>query len=300
MNQYRVGVWFFSLFFGGTLIAAALAPVIPSPKTAGAPLSLSIADNGDTLLEGARITQITGTTIFAAQYWGTVPVRWIIHTDAKTAYQHRFGNPLVLSQLSVGDFISAQGMFNGGSDTLGIDAQSLKDWSISTEGSTFEGTVASAPIANGEFILKLNDGNTVLVKPKPDASVLRGVVSVLPAAIVQGDRVLTATGVYNHLDRSLVADTIKIFQDKQKFASKNFQGTLVRLDGTALPTVMVVNVGGTEYTVYLSAETDIMRKNRTKATLQRFVAGDTIRLYGAIREAEWTTVDAEIVRTLEF
>lgn len=278
----------------------ALMPEIPSPKTTGAPLSLSIEESGATVLEGARITQITGSTIFAAQYWGMLPVRWIIRTDAKTLFKHRFGNPIVLTQLSIGDFISAEGDFNGSSDSLGINAKSIKDWSVSTEGSTFTGTIVSAPDATGSFILQIGDGSTVFVKPRATSTVLRGIVSIAPAAIVLGDRVLETTGVYNYLDRSLSADSVKIFQDKQKFAARNFEGKLMRLDGTTLPTIAAVTVRDKEYTVYLPEKTLVLRKDKSKTTLKRFVVGDTVRFYGAIREAEWSVVDAEVVRTLEF
>ncbi len=297
----RVG---FSVFMVISFLLAhsvfALAPIIPLPKTVGAPLSLTIEPNGDTVLEGARITQITGSTIFASQYWGELPVRWIIRTDSKTSFKHRFGNPIVLSQFTLGHFVSVEGVFNGSSDSLGIDAKSIKNWSISTEGSSFTGMVASAPDASGAFILKNGDGSTVLVKPKATSTVMRGTVSIVPAAIALGDRILETTGVYNHLDRSLAADSVKIFQDKQKFTPRNFEGKLTRLDGIALPTIAAVKVGDKEYTVHLPATTEILRKNKSKTTLQRFVVGDTIRFYGAIREAEWSVVDAEVVRTLEF
>ncbi len=288
------------VIFSFAVAAYALAPSIPSPKTVGAPLTITIEEDGDTVIEGARITQITGTTIFAAQYWGTLPVRWIIRTNAKTLFKHRFGNPLVFSQLSMGDFISVEGIFNGSSDSLGIDAKSIKNWSVSTEGSSFAGTVASAPDQSGSFILQIGDGSTVFIKPKATSTVIRGIVSIAPAAIVLGDRVLETTGVYNHLDRSLVADSVKIFQDKQKFAARNFEGKLTRLDGIALPTIATTIVGGKEYTVYLPENTLVLRKDRAKTTLKRFVVGDTVRFYGAIREAEWSVVDAEVLRTLEF
>jgi hypothetical protein len=279
---------------------AAPDPVIPSPKTVGCPLSLSIENDGDTIIEGARITQITSTTIFASQYWGILPVRWVVRTSDKTKYTHRFGNPIVPSQFSIGDFLSIEGKFNGGSDSLGVDAASIKNWSVSTEGSSFAGKVVSAPDSNGAFILQQSDGSTVFIKPDSSASVLRGVVPVASAAIVLGDKILSATGVYNHLDRSLSANSIKIYQDKQKFAPRNFEGNLTRLDAVTLPTIAAVKVGGTEYTVYLSEKTSVFKKDKSKTTLQRFMIGDSVRFYGSIREAEWTTVDAEVLRTLEF
>jgi hypothetical protein len=48
--------------------------------------------------------------------------------------------------------------------------------------------------------------------------------------------------------------------------------------------------------VNLSDKTLIMSANRNSALLNRFVAGDTIRLYGTREEIDDPVIDAEVVR----
>ena len=84
------------------------------------------------------------------------------------------------------------------------------------------------------------------------------------------------------------------------FAPRNFEGTLKSISGTTLPATLVVTVSGTDYTVYLAKTTVVLKKNRSAATLGRFVVDDTVRFYGAIRQANFTEIDAEIVRDLNF
>jgi len=54
------------------------------------------------------------------------------------------------------------------------------------------------------------------------------------------------------------------------------------------------------YTVYLAKGASVLKKNRAAATLGRFVVDDTVRFYGAVRQTNFTEVDAEIVRDLNF
>ncbi len=53
----------------------------------------------------------------------------------------------------------------------------------------------------------------------------------------------------------------------------------------------------------ISDKTPILKNNKSIAQIARFVVGDTIRFYGAVREEEKTltdalVVDAEVVRNL--
>jgi hypothetical protein len=64
-----------------------------------------------------------------------------------------------------------------------------------------------------------------------------------------------------------------------------------------------VTVSGVDYTVKISDKTPVQKKNRAPGQLTRFVAGDTIRFFGAVREEEKTlqdalVVDAEVLRNL--
>jgi len=56
------------------------------------------------------------------------------------------------------------------------------------------------------------------------------------------------------------------------------------MDSKSLPVNMVITVGGKDYKVYLPKGSVVMRKNRSSASLERFVAGDVVRFYGSIKE----------------
>ena len=68
--------------------------------------------------------------------------------------------------------------------------------------------------------------------------------------------------------------------------------------GTTLPTAIRVLIGKTSFWVNLGDKAIVLRKNRSKALLSRFIVGDRVRLYGAIREVDEAIIDAEIVRNL--
>lgn len=91
-----------------------------------------------------------------------------------------------------------------------------------------------------------------------------------------------------------------MYQDKSIFVERNFQGTLKSVSTVVLPATLVVTVGATDYTVYLADSSSVLRNNRKPTTLSRFVVGDTVRFYGAIRETNFEEIDAEVVRDLNF
>jgi hypothetical protein len=70
------------------------------------------------------------------------------------------------------------------------------------------------------------------------------------------------------------------------------------------PKVFALNapypIDGTTYTVHLSAKTSVLNTAKKPANLVRFVVGDTVRLFGAIRKDSLTTIDAEVIRDLAF
>ncbi|MBV9159817.1 MAG: hypothetical protein JO019_04445, partial [Candidatus Kaiserbacteria bacterium] len=112
--------------------------------------------------------------------------------------------------------------------------------------------------------------------------------------------VLSAPGTYDYGSNTLAASALTIFQAKDVFVSKNFQGTLKALAGTNLPTTLTVTIDGVDYTVYLTAKTSILNNKKASVGLYRFAAGDTVRLYGKIRETNLSEIDAEVVRDTSF
>ena len=111
---------------------------------------------------------------------------------------------------------------------------------------------------------------------------------------------LSAPGTYDYPTNTLTASSVDVYQSKSIFTSRNFEGTLKSICGTALPAVLTVTVGGTDYTAYLPDKSAVLKSNKSATSLTRFVVGDTVRLYGKIRQANLTEIDADTVRDLNF
>ena len=141
---------------------------------------------------------------------------------------------------------------------------------------------------------------TTTVRVGASTPIKKGARSVLFTDIAVGDKVLSVSGTYDYETGVLTATALEIFQDKTIFTPRNFEGTLKSISGTTLPATLVVTVAGTDYTVYLAKGASVLKKNRSAATLGRFVVDDAVRFYGAIRQANFTEVDAEVVRDLNF
>ncbi len=83
-----------------------------------------------------------------------------------------------------------------------------------------------------------------------------------------------------------------------KFQPRNFEGVIKSIDSNALPTNMVVTVGGVDYTLSLTVGVTILNNKKEAFSIARFIKGDKVRFYGAIREASPHIVDATILRNL--
>ena len=82
------------------------------------------------------------------------------------------------------------------------------------------------------------------------------------------------------------------------YKPKNFEGVLEEVVGTTLPTSIKVLIGRTSFLVNLKEKASVLKKNKNLVSLNRFVVGDKVRLYGVIREVDEAIIDADIVRNL--
>ena len=144
---------------------------------------------------------------------------------------------------------------------------------------------------------------TITVRPATSTVIKKGSIVIPYERVRKGDTVVLADGVYDYASNVLTPSSIVLFQSGSDFTPRNFEGILKKMDGTAPPASLIVTVDGVDYTVYLSPTTEVLRKNRQPALLGRFVAGDTVRFYGAIQESDKTLADqlvvpAEVVRNL--
>jgi len=280
-----------------SLLLALGTDFIPSSVGAGKP-ELHIDSDSVLTIQSARVERIVGTTMYLVMKWQNLPMYFTMKTEPKTVVTKKYGGIVKVSEIRVGDYIDAEGDFFIGSDFFGLTAHKIKDWSLQEEAETFSGKIIELNSSN--FILE-TPYKSVTVVPDGSVTITKGPVDIPWGRIAIGDTVVLAQGVYEYPTNTLSASTITIFRPKDDFQPRNFEGTLKSIDGITAPTLLTVTVDGSDYTVSISEKTSVLRKNRAPAMLARFVIGDTVRFYGAIKENDEILygkliVPAEVVR----
>ena len=261
--------------------------------------TVTVNKEGDVSLQGIVVTQKAGTNIFAQSRWGSAVVRWVITISSTTALSRRFGAPSDIPEIAIGDYLNVDGVIQGlGGDSLVIKAKKIRNWTKEDESAEFSGVVANSNPENSTLTIILKDSPNIVAKLPTGLGIKKGARTIYMSEVKNGDKLLKARGVYNPIDRILSVESMEIFQEKSIFDSRNFQGSLKSIAATTLPTTLTVTVENKDYTVLLDEKTELMNKARGKALLQRFVAGDSIRIYGAIEQTNLSNIKAEIVRNI--
>jgi hypothetical protein len=138
----------------------------------------------------------------------------------------------------------------------------------------------------------------VTVKTNTTTQFIKGSRTLDLAHVVVGDTITKTSGDFDIPTNTLTANSVVTYIAPDYYKSKNFQGTLKEIGGTALPTTLQVLIDGKTYTVNVTANASILNKAKGPIMLNRFVVGDTIRVYGAIREVDEPIMDVEVVRNI--
>ncbi|MDO8564945.1 MAG: hypothetical protein Q7R88_03050, partial [bacterium] len=269
------------LFFGAMQASAQVNQYEPQSVGAGAP-EVHINRDGTISIKSGRVEQMAGTTFYLSMKWGALPMRFTMKTDAKTKVTKRYGGRAEVAQIKIGDYVDAEGSFIVGSDFFGLEAATIKDWSLQEESETFSGKILEVN-PDGTYSLQ-TPLKVIVLRAASTTSVRKGSVEIPWSKMGKGDSIVLADGVYDYVTNTLSARSVVVFQAKNPFAAKNYEGVLKHIEGTALPTALIVTVGGADYRVELSSESSVMRKNRAKAEIRRFIVGDKVRFYGPLRE----------------
>ncbi len=282
------------------VFASAAGDYNPKSVGAGNP-EIHIKPDGMASMRSGRVDQIAGTTFYLVLQWGSVPMRFTVKTDSRTVVTKRYGGSSLVSQIKVGDYLDVDGEFFVGSDFFGVNALSIKDWSLQSESEIFSGTVAE--VQADSFTLRTSQNKNITVRLGNTGTMHKGSVSIPFGRLRKGDTVPVAAGVYDYVQNTLMATQILIHQAKSEFLPKNFEGTLKQIVSLESSPTLVISVGGNEYQVRIGPKTLVLKKNRVAVQLARFVVGDTVRFYGAVREEEKIlqdvlVVEAEVVRNL--
>lgn len=259
---------------------------------------LRITPSGNVSMKGAKVFQTAGTTFFVRIYWKDVFLRATIITDTKTSIIKRYGETASAADLKEGDIIDVEGSFPNSAEVLLVQARSIVNHSLQKEALTTKGTVVSVSPESDEFKMRTWRGTLITVTAS-GASMKKGIIPVNVAKLAAGDRILEVSGTYDFSTKTLAASSIDVWQDSSVFAPHNFQGKIKSISGTSFPAEITVALTKKDYVVSIGAETALMNKNREPVSLSRFLVGDTVRFYGAIREDDLDRVyKVEIFRNM--
>ncbi|MBP6860285.1 MAG: hypothetical protein KBC38_01840 [Candidatus Pacebacteria bacterium] len=96
-----------------------------------AKVSIAIANDGSTLVRGAKITDVGDSSLTATTLVNGVTLSWAIDTDSETAFYEADGDSTVLADLSEGDYVSFSGTLT---DATSVEADIVRDWSSDDAG----------------------------------------------------------------------------------------------------------------------------------------------------------------------
>lgn len=290
----------FSLPIG--LCAILLSAFGATVAFAAAPSDIHITPDGKFSATNVVVFQKAGTSNFFSRVtWNDAYVRVTVLAHSDTVITKAHGEPASVNDIREKDVLDVEGRLSSGEGALTIYATRIRDTALQVESKTLSGTVVSTDPANSSLVLSNKIfGATTTVMLAPSATIQKGVRTISLSELVPGDRIPSVSGSYDYSKNIFSASLVEVYQDKSIFVPRNFQGTLKSVSTTALPAMLTITVGNADYTVYLAGSSSVLRNNKKPTTLSRFVVGDTVRLYGAIRQTNFSEIDASIARDLNF
>ena len=276
------------------------ALLIPTMLSAAAFSELHLTSDGAFSAKGLTVIQRAGTSMYTRASWGRAFIRVTVLTNASTTVVKNYGEQSSVGDITEGHVVDVEGTLAFGADSLIIDASRVRNTTLLKESKAFSGVITGLNQGQQSFKLFNSSFAVTNIMVPTSTSIVKGARTISFAEINEGDSVISAGGTYDYARNTLAASSLEIYQDKAIFSPRNFQGTIKNISGFSLPTTLAVSVGTTEYHVYLPKSASVLSRDRVATSLRRFAEGDTVRFYGAIRETNFSEVDAEVIRDLDF
>lgn len=279
------------------LILGILLAFAPATLVRAVSSEIHVTKDGKAAMSTAKVMQIAGNTFFTRLYWGDSFIRFTIKTNTSTRFLRATGEPTTIGEIKEGDLLDVTGSLESQSDTLTLSASQVKNSSVQKEQTTLSGTVISVDLSDArQFLLSNKDLGVVTIKVATTTQFFKGTRTLDLEHLRAGDRITKVTGDYDLSAKIMVAQLVTTYINKELFKSRLFIGKLAEKPATTDTPSIKITVGQTLYNVFINNKTIIMNNKKSSTTLQRFIIGDTIRLYGAMREVDEPIIDAEVVR----
>lgn len=151
----------------GTIVIGAALALIPTvaayahsdtkPRQTGTGVEVVLGANGSALVRGAKVTNVSDTTVNATTNYGSSQLSWTIKTDSDTEFVSHEGEG-ERNDIVVGDTISFRGMIDQAVAGLTVHANVIKDWSQIETKRTVSGFISSINASLDSFVV--SHGNT--------------------------------------------------------------------------------------------------------------------------------------------
>lgn len=255
-----------------------------------------ISKDGTANIIGVKVMQQAGTTFYTRLTWGDSFVRMLVKTNMSTKFYRATGETTTIGEVRDGDYLDIVGELESGTTGLTLVATSIKNSSVQKEQASFPGKVVSVDLSSRSFVMETKSVGQITVQATTTTVFQKGNRTLDLEHVKVGDTVVKASGDYDLSSKVMVSTYVRTFVDPNLYKPKVYEGKLSQVVSTTSPAVLKVVVSNVEYTINLNANAQILSKNRNPITLDRFVAGDKIRLFGILREVDDPIIDADIVR----
>lgn len=206
----------------GTLIAGLALVIVPAfalaqneqqmkltPPPAGISREVDINNNGAVLVRGAQVTAISGSDFTAQTIWGNSTITWTVKTASTTNFTRNPGDSIALSDFAAGNYISFSGAIESGAGPFTVNANVVKDWSLTNTHASFTGTIASVNVSAQSFMLQTLENGTITIQTANDTKYLpNGIFGNL----VTNNKV-TVAGNYASTTKVLSADSVYLYNN---------------------------------------------------------------------------------------
>ena len=155
-----------------------------------AALDVHITNSGKVIVNGAKVSSVSGSIINATTTWNSLALNWQVNTNAQTKLQKK-GGSAAISEIKVGDTVSFQGnLVSSSPANIVVDAKMVKDFSLAATVKTKTVVAGTIKSISGNTLVMTSGNVDYTVNIASDTSVLS--VSWLKAALASfkvGDKV---------------------------------------------------------------------------------------------------------------
>lgn len=255
---------------------------------------IQINPAGKVFIRGAKVVQVAGNSFFTRVEWDDISLKVLLRTDTTTKILKKYSGTAIASDIKEGHYLDIEGTLNTSADNLDIVGTVVRDLSLQTDGATFSGTIQK--VGSGSATLKTATGEIITLSIGPETKISKGTLQLTPELVQPGNKALRAVGVYSFQTKTLATAELILERDSALYKPQIFEGVFRSSATTTREINLVVEIGKVPFTVFFTEKTAILNRARTKTSFNRFVPGDTVRIYGTRRESLTPQIDAEIIR----